>query len=273
MKTKSLLIAAATLAAGIISSQAAVYSQNVVGYVNVPLPANKFTMCANQLVTGTDVAKTNCNIQAVLGTSGWTSDFNGINNTTVYVWDNPSHNWLNYYYYIAADADNQFGSNVGDGWYDGTGTFSSATLPPGAGYFIKDYSGLTKTNTLVGTVITGTNVYTIHQGFTTFSYIQPVSTNLNSSIVGLIGDSDFNGLNNTAYYHWNGVNNWDTFYYYIAADADNQFGSNSGDGWYSGDGSIFLATAPQYWPKVGEGFFIHQINATSLQYTNSFTIQ
>jgi len=34
---KSLLIAAATLAVGVISSQAGVYSQNVVGYANVPL--------------------------------------------------------------------------------------------------------------------------------------------------------------------------------------------------------------------------------------------
>jgi hypothetical protein len=36
MIKKTLLVAAATLAAGIISSQAQVYSQNVVGYANVP---------------------------------------------------------------------------------------------------------------------------------------------------------------------------------------------------------------------------------------------
>lgn len=38
MKAKTLLIAAAALAAGIISSQAQVYSQNIVGYANVTTP-------------------------------------------------------------------------------------------------------------------------------------------------------------------------------------------------------------------------------------------
>ena len=273
MKTKALLIAAATLAVSVISSQAQVYSQNVVGYINKPIPANLFTMCANQLVTGTDTAKTNCNIQAVLGTNGWYSTGDGSANTTVYVWDVPSQNWLNYYYYTGDDAANNLGNNYGDGWYGGDGSFSTATLPPGTGYFIKDYSGLTKTNVLVGTVVTGTNVYTLHQGYTTFSVVQPISTNLESSVVGLTGVSDGSGINNTAYYHWNGVNNWDTFYYYTGTDADNNLGVNYGDGWYSGDGSLFLATSPSYWPKVGEGYFIHQIVAQDLKYTNSFSIQ
>jgi len=45
---KTLLIAAAALAAGVISTQAQVYSQNVVGYVNTPLPAG-FTPIVNPL--------------------------------------------------------------------------------------------------------------------------------------------------------------------------------------------------------------------------------
>ena len=271
MKTKALLIAAATLAVSVISSQAQVYSQNIVGYINQPITANKFNMCANQLVTGTDTAMTNCNIQAVLGTNGWTSDGNGVLNTTIFAWDTSIHNWRNYYFYTAADADNNFGQDFGDGWYDGIGNFSTATLPPGYGYFVKQATGTT--NTLVGTVVTGTNVFSLPQGFTTFSFIQPLSTNLNP--VGLIGVSDGNGIVNTAYYHWNqAANNWDNFYYYTVADADNNFGIDYGtDGWYSGDGSVFLANAPQFWPKVGEGFFIHQIVATPLLYTNTFTIQ
>jgi len=38
MKTKTLLIAAAALAVGVISSQAQVYSQNIVGYANIATP-------------------------------------------------------------------------------------------------------------------------------------------------------------------------------------------------------------------------------------------
>ena len=272
MKTKTLLIAAATLAVGAISSQAQVYSQNVVGYVNVPIGANAFTMCANQLVTGTDTAKTNCNIQAVLGKNGWVSDVNSAINTTVYVWDLGTHNWDNYYFYTSDDALNGLGQTFGDGWYDGAGGFSTATLAPGAGYFIHNVAATT--NTLVGTVVTGTNVYTINQGFTTFSVIQPISTNLDASIVGLNGVSDVNSVNNTAYYHWNKTtSNWDTFYYFTSDDALNGLGVTYGDGWYTGDGSLFLATSPTYWPKVGEGYFIHQVVATPLYYTNTFNIQ
>ena len=47
MRTKTLLIAAAALAAGLVSSQAQVYSQNVVGYANVPAPVGN----ANYLLT------------------------------------------------------------------------------------------------------------------------------------------------------------------------------------------------------------------------------
>jgi hypothetical protein len=51
MRTKTLLIAAAALAVGLSSSMAQVYSQNVVGYVNIPLTAGGLKMVANQLNT------------------------------------------------------------------------------------------------------------------------------------------------------------------------------------------------------------------------------
>jgi hypothetical protein len=40
MRTKTLLIAAAALAVGVASSMAQTYSQNIVGYVNTPIPPN-----------------------------------------------------------------------------------------------------------------------------------------------------------------------------------------------------------------------------------------
>jgi hypothetical protein len=270
MKIKATLIAAATLAVGVFSSNAQVYSQNVVGYVNKVTAASQFTMMANQLVTGSDVAQTNCNIQVVLGTNGWTSDPNGVINTTLYYWNIATHLWLNVYYYTDADANNNFGASSGNGWYSGAGVYSTLSLPPGAGFFIKDLSGHSSTNTFIGSVITGTNVYTLNPGFTTFSYIQPVSTNIDMNFPAV---SDPNGFYNTAYYHWNGINNWDIFYYYTDADANNNFGASVGTGWYTGDGAKFLANYPQYWPKVGEGFFIHQVTNAPIVYTNIFTIQ
>ena len=48
---KTLLMAAAALAAGVISTQAQVYSQNVVGYYNLNLVAG-YNMVANQFTVG-----------------------------------------------------------------------------------------------------------------------------------------------------------------------------------------------------------------------------
>src|SRR5579859_1707946 len=51
MKSKTLLIAAAALAAGVITSEAQVYSQNVVGYVNTTIPGNNaLSLIANPLI-------------------------------------------------------------------------------------------------------------------------------------------------------------------------------------------------------------------------------
>jgi len=51
MKTKTLLIAAAALAVGVISSQAQVYSQNIVGYANIILHPG-YNMVVNQFNCG-----------------------------------------------------------------------------------------------------------------------------------------------------------------------------------------------------------------------------
>ena len=59
MRTKTLLIAAAALAVGILASSAQTYSQNVVGYVNVTLGDNAFWFLGNQLINGSDANKTN----------------------------------------------------------------------------------------------------------------------------------------------------------------------------------------------------------------------
>src|SRR6266853_2824813 len=48
MRTKTLLLTAALSAAGALTSMAQVYSVNIVGYVNLPIPVG-FSMIANQL--------------------------------------------------------------------------------------------------------------------------------------------------------------------------------------------------------------------------------
>src|ERR1017187_8339942 len=53
MRTKTLLIAVAALAAGILASSAQTYSQNIVGYANIVLHGNgQYTLVANPFDDG-----------------------------------------------------------------------------------------------------------------------------------------------------------------------------------------------------------------------------
>jgi len=62
MRTKTLLLVAAAAAAGIVSSQAQVYSVNAVGYVNKTIPKNGFALISNPLKAATNT------IPALFGT-------------------------------------------------------------------------------------------------------------------------------------------------------------------------------------------------------------
>ncbi len=54
MRTKTLLAACAALAFSLATSQAQVYSANVVGYINVTVPGQHFAEVANHFITGTN---------------------------------------------------------------------------------------------------------------------------------------------------------------------------------------------------------------------------
>src|ERR1035437_4778481 len=105
---KTLLMAAAALAAGIITSQAQpVYSQNVVGYINVVCPANSFSLIGNQLDTGSNTLNNVLN-------SGLVSN-GGANGTTIAIWNGTG--FATWYYYSPADA-----APAPGGFYDVSGT-------------------------------------------------------------------------------------------------------------------------------------------------------
>jgi hypothetical protein len=139
MKTKTLLIAAAALAAGVMSSQAqGVYSQNIVGYINVPLSAG-YTLVANQLdVDGTG---TNNSIYTSVGTNLPTG-------SQIFAWNGTTFNQSKL---------------LASGKWSANNSFFTNAVNPGSGIFI---DVPTATNiTLVGTVITGTNVYPVTTGY------------------------------------------------------------------------------------------------------------
>ncbi len=116
MKAKTLLVAAAALAAATISSQAQVYSQNVVGYVNVVLPAGQYALVSNPLDDGTN---TTTSLGQALA-----------NKSVIQVWNGTG--------FTAT-------SKVGGVWTP------DLSIPVGAGFFVN--SKTTVTNTFVGSVV------------------------------------------------------------------------------------------------------------------------
>jgi hypothetical protein len=138
---KTLLIAAAALAAGVISSQAQVYSQNVVGYVNLPLTNGVLACIAPAL----------------------DADGNGTNNTVATIFTTPSMGDT-IFVYNGTSYDGLVYKAVGTGhpvvyttnWFNGSTVAASYKINPGQSVFY--LPATTETATVTGTVMQGTNL-------------------------------------------------------------------------------------------------------------------
>jgi hypothetical protein len=230
MRTKTLLIAAAALAVGIISSEAQVYSQNVVGYANIPLLGNqKYNAVANPFSIGVS--------------NGINEVLTGLpNQSVVYIFHNGVYDTYGYDDGIGADPRN---------WY--TGDFSSTIdampiVSPGVGTFVVlPVGSANMINNFHGTVavlvgVTNTASYT--QGILTFTGNvipfegQPdIATNINL----IMPDQSL-------LYQWDPTN---TTFIISGYDAGIQDHANN---WFTGDFSADLDNPPLL--KVGESFFI-----------------
>jgi hypothetical protein len=159
MKINTLLIAAATLAVGAISSQAQVYSQNVVGYVNLVCSNgyNAFTMPVDYDGTGTNNVVT-----AIISTNNLPIG------TQILSWNG------------AGFLINGFISSKGKApvWQDPTAKYN-----PGQGLFINNPSNAPVTITISGTVLQGglTNGYLTGAGLTFLGNQFPVSGGITST--------------------------------------------------------------------------------------------
>jgi len=122
MRTKTLLLTAAALVAGLASSQAQsnVYSVNIVGYVNTPLTAGQQALLANPLDDGTNTI---------------TSLDKGLpNKSTAQIWN-----------------------GVGfTGSVKAAGSWSpNLSIPPGTGFFVKPFT--VTTNLFIGSSVLSNN--------------------------------------------------------------------------------------------------------------------
>ena len=130
MRTKTLLLSAVALAAGIVASQAQtsnVYSANVVGYVNVVLPGGgQYQLCANPFDDGNGNYLTN-----VMGNSL-------PKQSQVLIWN-------------GAGYDSVLRGGTPAVWPVGT----TNQVPPGVGFFVKNggVGAPNLTNTFVGSVV------------------------------------------------------------------------------------------------------------------------
>jgi len=130
MRTKTLLLSAAAIAAGVVSSQAQsnVYSANIVGYVTtVFAPAGQYTLVANPLDSGSNTVVGL--LDAVLP-----------NKSQVLAWDSPSQGFIT-------------ASKIAGNWN------TNVSLAVGSGFFVKTPSTQVTpiTNTFVGTIIVNPN--------------------------------------------------------------------------------------------------------------------
>jgi hypothetical protein len=179
------LIAAAALAATVISSEAQVYSQNIVGYVNQVLGANY-----NSIATPLDISAgntlTNIFVNAPLDANGYGPyDLN-----KVLIWNGAGYNVFT--------IDSYWPTGVGNAADNGPAT--APTLQPGTlFYFLStganpDFKNTSFTNTVVGTVhvdgvgsstnVVGltTNVFTLGYNFVASKL--PIAGGV-SSVLGL----------------------------------------------------------------------------------------
>jgi hypothetical protein len=180
MKTKTLLIAAAAIAAGVMTSQAQVYSQNVVGYANfVVQGGGKYTLLANPFDNGAGNSATNI------------VDPNGAlpNKSQILTWNGSAFN---------------IATKVLGAWN------SDPTVAPGAGFFV--YVPATQasdvTNTFVGSIAVasgGSVTNTIPSGYSMWGSPIPYAgdlttdTNLNLAPALNVNKSQILTWNGSAY--------------------------------------------------------------------------
>jgi hypothetical protein len=154
MRTKALLLTAALGLASVATSMAqAVYSVNVVGYINLTMKPG-FNLVANQLN-----ASPNNRLNSVLPAAALESQ-------------------------VLKFANNNYSSDISDGaeWLDAnTGDPSTTTVGPGEGFFFFNPGATDVPVTLVGEVKTGSSTVTLAPGFTLASSVVPQELSLNAA--------------------------------------------------------------------------------------------
>lgn len=237
MRTKTLLIAVAALAVGILTSSAQTYSQNVVGYVNINL--NNGVLACVSPALDLDGTGTNNTIATVIGTNV---------PTATYVYALNSSGGFDQLVYKSS------GHPAVTAWYLGTAVANNYPINPGQGVFI--LPGGDTTITEVGTVLQGplSNSYVpaLAGGIGLVSSQVPIAGGVTTALsyTPTLGDIIF---------VYDPIVGYDQYIYKAS-------GHPAVTGWYIGT----TLSEPQI--NVGQGFWLQPKNAGEV-WNNNFIVQ
>ncbi len=221
---KTLLIAAAALAASVISSQAQVYSQNIVGYANVITP----NAGANYLIS----------VPFKMGVSNGANEVlpNLPEFSSVLIWNTGSSSYASY----------QTDTGSPTGWTDGANPVPPPLLPVGQGFFVSPANS-NVTNTFVGAIainVGTSNVMTLANSGA--NYLVGAVVPYAGSVTN--GSNSGGGINLKALPEFSSVLIWNPN---TSSFAGYQTDTGSPTGWTDGANPV---TPPSL--TVGQGFFI-----------------
>jgi len=219
-----------------------VYSLNVVGYINLTMPPNAYSLLANQL-TGSDKS-----IPAIFGT-------NYASGSSIFKWDSVAQQ------FASSDSfyDVAHTGGAPAGWYDTSLNISTTTLSPGEAFFFYNNGNTAASVTLVGQVTQGTTPVPVVAGYSFISLVPPVVADLSTN-----GPLALPIANGNSYFTFDTASgNYSSSVSYF--DVAHTGGAPAG--WY--DTSL---NQPGILPAVGQGFVFFN-NSTSTTWTNTFSVQ
>jgi hypothetical protein len=218
MRTKTILLAAAALAAGIAASSAqSVYSVNAVGYVNVTV-TNGYNLICNPL------NGTNNNLNTIIPVAP--------DNSQVLRWSGSGQS------FSSVDTYFDLGNPTDSGWYNAAFQKTTNSLNPGEAFFFRKPNAGSSTLTFVGEVPQGNLTNQIGTLYGFYSSIVPQSAGLTTM--------GFPGRNGMQYSRWNAGSQG-----YVGTLTYFDLGNPADNGWYDAG---FNKVDPT--PAVGEGFLI-----------------
>jgi hypothetical protein len=200
MKAKTLLIAVAALAAGVISSQAQVYSQNIVGYANVNTPNGGTYLISVPFKIG--VSNGANEVWPLVGGNPSLPDY-----SSILVWDGAS-----YTTYVSDSTSPTLWDDAGF-----APLTAAPVLPVGKGFFLVPSASVT--NTFAGVIsvsVNSSNLMSLPNGGTYLiaspvPYAGSITNGDSTTGVGGVGLSSLNGLPDySSILVWNGAS-YDTY--------------------------------------------------------------